>query len=112
MRARNRPEYRDKHPEAATSGDAVCEQRDSDVTARQPFTHDARAYYDGQQKRRANALGGELARECHAWPMSRTFFCSASRSSVVIGKLIRSSMRRFRMPATCTNLCRFSSSLP
>src|SRR5450755_967628 len=112
MGAGDGPENSDQHPKAASSSDAVREQCNGCISARQSFSHDAGAHHDGEQKSRAERFSGEPARERHCLPRSLTVFSIFSRSSFSSGKLIKSSIRRFRIVATRVNSRFFASSVP
>ena len=66
MRAGDRPESENERHQHRAGCERVGEQRDRDVSAGQPFAHDAGADDRGQQKRRADRLSGYAPRPCHA----------------------------------------------
>src|SRR5262245_59381849 len=114
MGTRDRAEYENQDIESRSGGGRVGEQCDGGVAACQALAHDAGADNDGQQKRRADALGRELARRAHevALPISSSFALSFKRSSVSSRRAMNRLMRRVKTVKASRNARRISSSEP
>src|SRR5271165_3108367 len=112
MCARDWPKYRNEHPEAATRGDTVGEERDGDVSTRQTLSHDAGADDNREQKRRAQRFGGEATRKPHCLPIALMDLSILRRSSFSNGKLVNNSIRPLSRLATRPNSRCFSSAVP
>ena len=105
MRAGDRAEDGDQHDQDRAGRQRVAEQRERDVVG-QPVGHDAGADHGRHQHRRAERFRREAARQVdsHAQPafgrlrpISSSRFCSASLSSVCIGRLMKIEMRLLSM---------------
>ena len=106
MRAGDRAEDGDQHDQDGARRDRVAEQRERDVVG-QPLGHDAGADDGRDQHGRAERFGGKAARQVehhdaqpafgNSRPISSSRFCSASLSSVFIGRLMKIEMRLLSM---------------
>ena len=81
VRARDRTEGQDQRHQHGAGREGVREERDRDVPAREPLTHDARADDAREQQRRPDGLGREPPREGHADRLTPTAFSAGSASA-------------------------------
>ena len=106
MRARDRTEDQDQHHQDGAGRQRVAEQRERDVSAREPLRHDAGADDGREQEGRAERLGGEASRQRRHQVGATAFAgrafhaadfvqprCSVSWSRLRIGSAVKIAMR-------------------